>query len=146
MKQMRFAWDAVNNRWNQWVLGYNTKRQKAFFAAIGIPEITWQGLTQLLFSILAVLTGVLAFIVFSNQSKQKNDIQNNYSKFLKKLKKYELTKLSSEGAHDFAKRAMIKAPEHKLTIKQITLLYLQLRYKKYNEKQLVIFKNKIKSF
>mgnify|MGYP000565902752 CR=1 FL=1 len=88
MKQMRFAWDAVNNRWNQWVLGYNTKRQKAFFAAIGIPEITWRGLSQLLFSILAVLTGVLAFIVFSNQSKKKNEIQSTYFKFLKKLKKY----------------------------------------------------------
>lgn len=146
MKQMRFAWDAVNNSWNQWVLGYNTKRQKAFFAAIGIPEITWQGLSQLLFSILAVLTGLLAFIVFSNHSKKKNEIQNTYFKFLKKLKKYELTKLSSEGANDFAKRAIIKAPEHKQTIKQITLLYLQLRYKKHNEKQLVIFKNKIKSF
>ena len=146
MKQMRFAWDAVNNRWNQWVLGYNNKRQKAFFAAIGIPEITWQGLSQLLFSILAVLTGVLAFIVFSNSSKKKNEIQNTYFKFLKKLNKYELTKLNSEGADDFAKRAIIKLPDHQQIIKQITLLYLQLRYKKYNEKQLILFKKKIKSF
>lgn len=30
IKQMSFAWDAVNNRWNQWILGYNNKRQKAF--------------------------------------------------------------------------------------------------------------------
>ena len=146
MKQMRFAWDAMNNRWNQWVLGYNNERQKAFFAAIGIPEITWQGLSLLLFSILAVLTAMLAFIVFSKPSNKKNEIQNTYFKFLKKLNKYELTKLNSEGANDFAKRAIIKLPEHKQIIKQITLLYLQLRYKKQNEKQLILFKNKIKSF
>jgi len=146
MKQMRFAWDAVNNRWNQWILGYNNKRQKAFFAAIGIPEITWQGLSQLLFSILAVLTGLLAFIVFSNPSKKQNEVQNIYLKFLKKLKKHNLVKIKSEGAHDFGQRIIIKLPEHKNTIEQITLLYQQLRYEKYNEKQLTLFKKKIKYF
>jgi len=146
MKQMRFAWDAVNNRWNQWILGYNNKRQKAFFAAIGIPEITWQGLSQLLFSILAVLTGLLAFIVFSNPFKKQNEVQNIYLKFLKKLKKYNLVKIKSEGAHNFCQRIIIKLPERKNTIQQITLLYQQLRYKKYNEKQLSLFKNKIKYF
>lgn len=146
MKQMRFAWDAVNNRWNQWILGYNNKRQKAFFAAIGIPEITWQGLSQLLFSILAVLTGLLAFIVFSTHSKKQNKVQNIYLKFLKKLKKYNLVKIKTEGANDFCQRVITKLPEHKDAIKQITLLYQQLRYEKYNEEQLIIFNKKIKYF
>ena len=66
-KRVRFAWDAVNNRWNQWVLGYDNTRQKAFFEAIGIPEISWKGLSQLLFTILAVLTGLLAFVVFKKK-------------------------------------------------------------------------------
>lgn len=146
LKQMRFALDAVNNRWNQWVLGYNNKRQKAFFAAIGIPEITWQGLSQLLFSILAVLTGLLALIVFSSQAKKKNDIQKYYLKFLKKIKKYNLKKSHSEGANDFCKRAVITLPKHKDTIEQITRLYQQLRYAKFNENNLVAFKTKIKNF
>lgn len=146
IKQMRYAWDAVNNRWNQWVLGYNNKRQKAFFAAIGIPEITWQGLSQLLFSILAVLTGVLAFIVFSNQSKKKNEIQNTYFKFLKKLNKYELTKLSSEGADDFAKRAIIKLPKQKFMIQTISNLYQQLQYKNHDNKKLELLKNHVANF
>ena len=146
MKQMRFAWDAVNNRWNQWVLGYDNKRQKSLFAAIGIPEITWQGLSQLLFSILAVLTALLAFIVFSNQAKQKNIIQNTYFKFLKKMKKRGLTKSLSEGADDFCYRAVIQFPEQQFAIEQITLLYQQLRYKQYDEERLMLFKKNIKEF
>ena len=146
MKQMRFAWDAVNNRWNQWVLGYDNKRQKSLFAAIGIPEITWQGLSQLLFSILGVLTALLAFIVFSNQSKNKNDIQNTYFKFLKKMNKQGLTKALSEGADDFCHRAIIKLPQQQFAIEQITLLYQQLRYEKYDEKRLILFKKRIKYF
>lgn len=145
IKNMRFAWDAVNNRWNQWVLGYNSKRQKAFFAAIGIPEISWQGLSQLLFSILAILTGLLALIVFTSHSKKKNDIQKYYLIFLKKMKKIGLIKSPSEGADDFCQRAIIKAPKDKLIIKQITLLYQQLRYEKYNEEYLMKFKKKIKN-
>lgn len=146
MKQMRYALDAVNNRWNQWVLGYNNKRQKAFFAAIGIPEITWQGLSQLLFGILAVLTGLLAYIVFSNQSKQQSEIQNYYHKFLRKMNKQGLVKALSEGAKDFSNRAIIQAPEYKDSIEQITFLYQQLRYNKYSEEQLALFKNKVKTF
>ena len=146
MKQMRFAWDAVNNRWNQWVLGYNNKRQKAFFAAIGIPEITWQGLSQLLFSILAVLTGLLAYIVFSNQSKQKNEIQNYYCKFLKKMNKQGLVKSLSEGAENFSLRASSLLPNKKENIEQITFLYQQLRYHKFNQTQLNLLKSIIKNF
>ena len=146
MKQMRFAWDAVNNRWNQWVLGYDNKRQKSLFAAIGIPEITWQGLSQLLFSILGVLTALLAFIVFSNQSKKHNIILNMYSKFLKKMSKQGLIKSLSEGADDFCSRAVIMLPKQQTAIKQITLLYQQLRYEQFDEERFINFKKIIKDF
>ena len=146
IKQMRFALDAVNNRWNQWILGYDNKRQKAFFAAIGIPEITWRGLSQLLFSILAILTGILAYIIFSNQTNKQNEIQLYYFKFLKKLKKYNLIKNDAEGAENFCQRVIVKLPQKKHTTEKITLLYQQLRYKKYNDEQLTIFKKIIKYF
>ena len=144
IKQLHFAWDAVNNRWNQWVLGYNNKKQKAFFAAIGIPEISWQGLSQLLFSILAVLTGGLAFLVFSNQSKDKT--QKTYFKFLKKMKKQGLIKEASEGAYDFAHRAIIKLPKHKTQIQIISNLYQQLRYGHHSDKKLKLLKKQITAF
>ena len=144
MKKTRYAWDAVNNRWNQWVLGYNNKRQKSFFAALGIPEITWIGLSQLLFSILSLLIGILAFVVFSNKSHKKDVVQDYYYKFLKQLKKYDLTKNSSEGAGDFCYRATTKLPKKKNHIEKVTQLYQQLRYFRLNEKNLTTFKKLVK--
>jgi transglutaminase-like putative cysteine protease len=146
IKQVRFGWDAVNNRWNQWVLGYNNIKQKALFEAIGIPEISWQGLSQLLFGILAVLTGLLALIVFSTQHKSKDELQKAYFTFLKKIKKHGLVKSIHEGEGDFSLRAVKQLPEHKKSIEKITLLYQQLRYKKHHVKTLVLFKNYIKAF
>ena len=145
-KQARFAWDAINNRWNQWILGYNNKRQKAFFAAIGIPEITWKGLSQLLFSILTVLTAILALIIFSKQKTKVDEVQKYYLKFLKKIQKAGLTKNPSEGADDFAARAITKLPQHELQIQNISSSYQQLRYATPNEKHLEQFKKQIISF
>lgn len=140
LKQMRFAWGAVNNRWNQWVLGYNNNRQKAFFAAIGIPEITWKGLSQLLFLILSIFTGILAFMVFSKKPKNQDKVVLYYSKFLYKLKKHDLIKKHTEGANDFCQRAINKLPQHKHLFQQITLLYQQLRYSNLNDVKLNQFK------
>lgn len=146
MKQMRYAWDAVNNGWNQWVLGYNNKRQKAFFEAIGIPEITWQGLSKLLFSILTILTALLAYIVFSNRSKKNNEIQRYYQIFLNKVAKIGLTKALSEGADDFSARAISHLPKQKERIEEITFLYQQLKYKKFNSEQFSKFKSIVNYF
>ena len=146
MKQMRFALDAVNNRWNQWVIGYNNKRQKAFFAALGIPEITWKGLSQLLFGILALLTTALAFIVFSSKKRNFDETQKYYATFLNKMKKRGLVKPLTEGAESFCLRAILKLPKEKKNIIQITNLYQQLRYNKYDENLLSQFKNKITQF
>jgi len=148
IKKTRFAWDAINNRWNQWVLGYNTKKQKAFFAAIGIEEISWQGLSQLLFGFLALLTAILAFVVFSNKTKNKtkDEVQQAYLKFLKKMKKQGLIKKEAEGSKDFAKRAIKKLPQHKTKIKSISYLYQKLRYGKLSLKGLEQLKKQISHF
>ena len=36
LANMRFAWDALNSQWNQWVLGYNVDRQRQFLASLGL--------------------------------------------------------------------------------------------------------------
>jgi len=148
LKQTRFAWDAINNRWNQWVLGYNNKKQKAFFTAIGIEEISWQGLSQLLFGFLTLLTAILAFVVFSNKTKNKtkDEAQEAYLKFLNKMKKQGLIKRESEGADDFAKRAIKKLPQHKTKITAISRLYQKLRYGKLSLKNVEQLKKQISHF
>lgn len=142
-KQARNTWDAINNRWNQWVLGYNKKQQKAFFQALGIPDISWQGLSQLLFSILAALTALLSYVVFSAKHKT-NDICQRY--YLKFIKKSALEKKAFEGAEDFSLRLIQAAPKKKQLIIEITHLYQNLRYNSFNNSDLSSFKQKINDF
>ncbi len=51
---LRAAWDAVNNRWNQWVLNYSQTRQLDLLKNIGFKEPDWQDLIYLLCAIVVV--------------------------------------------------------------------------------------------
>ena len=48
MLNLRAAWDAVNNRWNQWVLNYTQTRQLDLLKNIGFKEPNWQDLIYVL--------------------------------------------------------------------------------------------------
>lgn len=52
---LRAAWDAVNNRWNQWILNYTQTSQFDLLKNIGFKEPNWQDLIVLL---CAIVVGV----------------------------------------------------------------------------------------
>src|SRR5690606_24272255 len=58
VRQMRAAWEAVNNGWNQWVLNYTQSRQMDLLKALGFASPSWQDLTTVLgFLIVAAALG-----------------------------------------------------------------------------------------
>ena len=55
LAQMREAWEAVNNRWNQWVLNYSRGQQFDLMKKLGYNAPSWQDIALLLIGILSVL-------------------------------------------------------------------------------------------
>ena len=51
---LRAAWEALNNRWNQWVLNYTQSRQLDLLRHLGFASPSWQDLGYLLAGLLAV--------------------------------------------------------------------------------------------
>ncbi|MDD5031230.1 MAG: DUF3488 and transglutaminase-like domain-containing protein, partial [Rhodoferax sp.] len=51
---LRAAWEAVNNRWNQWVLNYTQTRQLNLLKDIGFDAPSWEHLVYLLCAIVVV--------------------------------------------------------------------------------------------
>ncbi|MFY3384502.1 transglutaminaseTgpA domain-containing protein [Paracidovorax sp. MALMAid1276] len=47
-QNLRAVWEAVNNRWNQWVLNYSQARQLDLLKALGFESPSWQDLTTVL--------------------------------------------------------------------------------------------------
>ena len=55
-QQLRATWDAINNRWNQWVLNYSQSRQFDLLKNIGFNSPSWQDLGYVLAGLLSVFT------------------------------------------------------------------------------------------
>ena len=55
LAQLRSNWEAVNNRWNQWVLSYSRGRQLDVLKSIGFTSPSWEDLALLLVEALSVL-------------------------------------------------------------------------------------------
>jgi transglutaminase-like putative cysteine protease len=56
--QLRAGWEALNNRWNQWVLNYSRTQQFDLLQRLGIRAPDWQDLGLVLLGLL--VTGALA--------------------------------------------------------------------------------------
>ncbi len=57
---LRAAWDAVNNRWNQWILNYSHVKQLDLLKNIGFANPSWEDLVYLLCATLALLGSTTA--------------------------------------------------------------------------------------
>jgi protein-glutamine gamma-glutamyltransferase len=135
-KGVRNALDSINNSWNQWVVGYNNKKQAALFKAFGVPKITWKGLSTILFIVMSVLLAIFSFYIFKNRVKL-DQVNKIYYRFCKKLSKAGFIKQENETASNFAKRLAKELPEKKLAIMKITSAYNSLHYGKYTSRTLV---------
>ena len=61
-QNLRAAWEAVNNRWNQWVLNYTQTRQMDLLKALGFESPSWQDLTTVMgFLVIAAALGGIAW-------------------------------------------------------------------------------------
>ena len=68
---LRAAWDAVNNRWNQWVLNYTQSTQLKLLENLGIEAPTWEDLIYLLCGIVVAVS--LAGAAIGLWERQRQD-------------------------------------------------------------------------
>ncbi|MDD2925039.1 DUF3488 and transglutaminase-like domain-containing protein [Rhodoferax sp.] len=68
---LRAAWDAVNNRWNQWVLNYSQASQFKLLQNIGFESPSWEDLVYLLCAIVVVVS--LAGAAWSAWDRHRQD-------------------------------------------------------------------------
>lgn len=58
LAQWRSAWEAVNNRWNQWVLNYSRGQQLDLMRRLGLDAPSWQDLLVALLAALSTLAAL----------------------------------------------------------------------------------------
>ncbi len=128
LRQAGYAWDAVNNGWNQWIIGFNEKRQSVLLSSLGMPDITWRGMTILLFVLMSVVLLVVGFYLLRGNEQTRDPVLTLYQQFQKKLIPIGFEKQQQESALRFAARVNSARMDLVTEVNTITRLYNRLRY------------------
>lgn len=127
--QLRLNWDAAVNRWNQWVLGYNTELQFAFLTRLGMESVTWQKLVLNMAAGVGLVIALLALYMLRHLFVRHPDrVQAAWLRLCRKLAKAGLPRAAHEGALDYAARIAAARPDLADTIRDLAARYSALRY------------------
>ncbi|MDZ4261353.1 MAG: transglutaminase domain-containing protein, partial [Pseudomonadota bacterium] len=135
LQQLRQNIDAINNGWNQWVLGYGPEQQAKFLQRLGVDIKSWRQLAWLLGLIVAGIFIVITLLVLIKRQPPADPVQQQYLIFCRKLARRGLLRAPHESANAFAERIIYARPDLTITITLITRLYSQLRYGPVNTAQ-----------
>ena len=127
-RNVRFSIDAVNAGWNDWVLGYGTRRQRNLLALFGAGEASAGDLVMGMFAAIGVVLAMLAAWLTRRRSARVDPAQRIYRRFCDKLARGGVARRASEGPVDFAARAGSALPARRADVERITHMYVCLRY------------------
>ena len=128
LNQVYLGWDAINNGWNQWVLGYNQQRQMELLSRFFGDNISMRGLAVGMIAAVAFIMLMISWALLRNVVRQTDRLQLLYEKFLRKLARVGILRQPHEGPLEFGERAAAALPEKAQVILGITARYADLRY------------------
>ncbi len=147
LRKLYLNWDAVNNGWNQWVLGYDQKKQMELFERLTGSQLSWQDLTIAMMLALIVISLPVSYYLLRTRRIKLDPLLRLYNEFQQKLEKSGLKRQAHEGPQDFGARAMRRLPGNAEEIKTIIESYTQMRYRsQISQQALERFKQLVKRF
>jgi transglutaminase-like putative cysteine protease len=117
----RLNWDAVNNAWNQWVLGYSREKQQRLLQRLGIDTVNWSTLGILISLCVALVILVLSVLLL--RQRETDPVRRYYQRFCRKLRRRGIDIREWEGARDLARRVRQQRPELAQAAGRILRLY-----------------------
>jgi len=147
-QSMRFYWDALDNQWNQWIVGYDAERQQNLLSSFLNKKLALSDLILLMVITFSIALIIIILFIMKPWQKQKLDpVLRVYQQFCEKLSSQGIERQLHEGPLDFAQRATEKLPQQRNSIELITRLYIRLRYEAFNNrKQFDQFKQLTREF
>lgn len=127
-ERLRFTWDAVNNQWNQWVLGYDRNRQSLFLRRIGFERVDTGDLVIGLTLAAGIFLVALAAWLMRFGSVRRDPARRAWDRFCRVLARRGVAREPAEGPVAFARRAAAALPSQQVRIDAVSRLYVDVRY------------------
>jgi transglutaminase-like putative cysteine protease len=129
IRDLQFSWDALDNGWNQWILGYGPALQKRFFSGVGLRYGHWTEVGIVLtLAVLVVMGLVVSYWLWRARPQPSDPAARLYQRFCRRLARAGLPRAGHEGPLDFGARIARARPELGAEVEAITQRYVALRY------------------
>ncbi|MBS3936791.1 MAG: DUF4129 domain-containing protein, partial [Sulfuritalea sp.] len=145
LRELRFQWWAINNAWNQWVLGFNPERQLELLRRLGMASPDWRQMTAWL----AGLTGLALLALAAGllwRRPRPDPAQRQWLRLTRRLEKRGLPRRPWEGPQDYANRVAKELPAAADDIRAIAALYAGLRYGNASPNSIAMLRRRVAAF
>lgn len=145
LKGLINLWDAIDNGWNQWVLGYGPDFQKQFLGRFGLKD--FMHFTYAMVALIGIVLAIISFMMLRPAKTAKlSEAQKIYRQFCRKMARKGYPKHDYETATDYVKRLVQLMPEKSRELKGIAQNYNRLEYQGPSRALLEEFQQLVKNF
>jgi hypothetical protein len=124
--RITLTWDALNAKWNEWILAYGPDNQGRFMEWLGMEDPDWRKMMLTLVAVLAILIGIISvLLIMRYRPPPKDEPARLYRKFTKAA---GVEPGKGETPYIIASRIAAENADHAQHADRITGLYLDVRY------------------
>ena len=124
--QVTMTWDAINAKWNAWVLGYGGETQDTFMHWLGMEDPNWRSMMLTLVGLVVGLIMLISVLLMLRYRPPPRDPASVlYQRFVKKTGVQPRT---GETARVFALRVVAAGSVPEDSVDNVTDAYLDARY------------------
>ena len=127
VRGLRYRWEAINNAWNQQILGYDPQRQRELFSRLGVANPDWKTLTTLLAGAIATLMITLAAWTFYHHPRS-DPAQRLWQQALRRIARSQVNYAPWEAPLALQRRIEIERPDLAPAFGNVVEAYLASRY------------------
>jgi hypothetical protein len=134
-RPIALVWDAVNTRWQKWIVGYGPALQRSLLESLGFGNLRRAQRSAVLLGLAVVATmtlllGLSAYL--SWRQRQRADVDAAalcFAAFVRQLARLAVSaRAPGEGPRAYAARAAAELPHAAARIHDVADLYLRARY------------------
>jgi hypothetical protein len=127
LRTLRHRWEAINNAWNQQVLGYDPQRQRELLSRLGLPDTDWRSLAITLGLVSGLLLATLtAWTLY--QKPHHDPASRLWHKALRHLQRRQVNYAPWETPLALARRIQDEHPDLAEPFMHVVEAYLLARY------------------
>ena len=127
LRSVRHRWEAINNAWNQEVLGYNPERQRQLLSHLGLSDNNWQSLIVTLAGLgISCLLIITAWTLYHRP--RLDPAQRLWHVALRRIARRQVNYAPWETPLALLRRIEIEKPELATPFAAVVNAYLATRY------------------